>query len=279
RPGRTFGSTDVHGAETVADRVRSGLGAVGMDADEWAPYLFQLLGVHERTERLAGRAPEAIRSRTLEAIRQLALHGSQGRPVVLVLEDLHWIDRTSEEVVNALVEGLAGAAIMFIATYRPGYRPPWMDRSYATQIATQPLSQEDSRSVMRAALRAKEVPDALAQQILDKAEGNPFFLEELAGSVRDQSDLGYALDAPDTVQEVLLSRIHRLGDGPRRALQTAALFGRESALQVMRSIWNETDNIESHLKELVRLEFLYEHSRGVEPVYVFKHPLTQEVAY
>jgi DNA-binding NtrC family response regulator/tetratricopeptide (TPR) repeat protein len=276
---QNFGITDVHGAETIPDRVRSGLGAVGMDADEWAPYLFQLLGVREGTERLAGLAPEAVRSRTLDAIRQLALHGSQRRPIVLVLEDLHWIDRTSEEVVNALVEALSGAPIMFIATYRPGYRPPWMDRSYATQIAIQPLSQEDSRSVMRAALRAKEVPDALAQQILDKAEGNPFFLEELAGSVRDQSDLGYALDAPDTVQEVLLARIHRLGGGPRRALQTAALFGRECALRVLRSIWSEPQDIETHLRELVRLEFIYEHSRGAEPVFVFKHPLTQEVAY
>ena len=274
-----FGITDgVHGLE-VADRVRAGLESVGMDAQEWAPYLLQILGMHQGTERLVGLAPEAVRSRTLEAIRQLALHGSQRRPIVLLLEDLQWIDRTSEEVVNELVGSLAGAAIMFIATYRPGYRPQWMDKSYATQIAIQPLSQEDSRSVMRAALRAKEVPDALARQILDKAEGNPFFLEELAGSVRDQSDLGPTLDAPDTVQEVLRVRIHRLADGPRQALQAAALFGRESALRVLRSIWRGPDDIETSLRDLVRLEFLYAHSRGAEPVYVFKHPLTQEVAY
>jgi DNA-binding NtrC family response regulator/tetratricopeptide (TPR) repeat protein len=276
---RNFGITeDVHGIE-VADRVRPGLEAVGMDADEWAPYLAQILGTREGTERLVGLAPEAVRSRTLEAIRQLALHGSQRRPLVLVLEDLQWIDRTSEEVVNELVGGLAGAAIMFIATYRPGYRPQWMDKSYATQIAIQPLSQEDSRSVMRAALRAKEVSDVLARQILDKAEGNPFFLEELAGSVRDQTDLGPTLDAPDTVQDVLRARIHRLGDAPRQALQAAALFGRESSLRVLRSIWRGPDDIETSLRELVRLEFLYAHSRGAEPVYVFKHPLTQEVAY
>jgi tetratricopeptide (TPR) repeat protein len=274
-----FGITDDdHGVE-VADRVRAGLEAVGMDAGEWAPYLLQILGMREGTERLGGLAPEAVRSRTLEAIRQLALHGSQRRPIVLVLEDLQWIDRTSEEVVNELVGSLAGAAVMFIATYRPGYRPQWMDKSYATQIAIQPLSQEDSRSVMRAALRAKEVSDGLARQILDKAEGNPFFLEELAGSVRDQSDLGPTLDAPDTVQEVLRARIHRLGDGPRQALQAAALFGRESALRVLRSIWKGPDDIEASLRDLVRLEFLYAHSRGAEPIYVFKHPLTQEVSY
>ncbi|MGH7303510.1 MAG: ATP-binding protein, partial [Candidatus Rokuibacteriota bacterium] len=276
---QTLGITDVHGAETIVDRVRSGLIVVGMDAEEWGPYLLLLLGVREGTERLAGLAPAAVRSRTLEAIRQLILQGSRRRPLVLVLEDLHWIDRTSEEYVNALVESLAGSAIMFLATYRPGYRPGWMDKSYVTQIALQPLSEDESRSVMRSALGTKQVSDVLARQILEKADGNPFFLEELAGAVRDQGDLGPALEAPDTVQEVLLARIHRLADGPRQALQIAAILGRESALRVLRSIWSGPEDIESHLRELVRLEFLYEHSRGLEPVFIFKHPLTQEVAY
>jgi len=274
-----FGLTHVDDAAAVVDRVRSGLEVVGMSADESSPYLLQLLGVSEGTERIAGLAPEAIRARTFDAIRQLTLQGSQRRPIVLVLEDLHWIDNSSEEVVSSMVGSLAGAAIMFVATYRPGYRPLWMDRSYSTQIAIQPLSEDESRSVMRAALRTKEVSEAVARQILAKAEGNPFFLEELAGAVRDQGDLGSTLEAPDTVQDVLLARIHRLADGPRQALQMAALLGRESSLRVLRSIWNERDDVESHLRELIRLEFLYEHSRGLEPVYVFKHPLTQEVAY
>jgi tetratricopeptide (TPR) repeat protein len=198
---------------------------------------------------------------------------------VLVLEDLHWIDRTSEEYVNTLVESLAGSAILFLATYRPGYRPRWMDRSYVTQIALQPLTEDESRSVVRAVLGTKPVSDSLARQVLHKAEGNPFFLEELAGAIRDQGDQDPVLEAPDTVQEVLLARIHRLADGPRQTLQVAAILGRESELRVLRSIWSGPDDVESHLRELVRLEFLYEHSRGVEPVFIFKHPLTQEVAY
>jgi transcriptional regulator with AAA-type ATPase domain/tetratricopeptide (TPR) repeat protein len=276
---QNLGITDAHGVEAIADRVRSGLGLVGMDAEEWGPYLLLLLGVREGTERLAALAPEAVRSRTLEAIRQLILGGSRRRPLVLVLEDLHWIDRTSEEYVNGLVESLAGSAITFLATYRPGYRPAWMDRSYVTQIALQPLTEDESRSVVRSVLGTKQVSDTLARQVLHKAEGNPFFLEELAEAIRDQGDEEPVLEAPDTVQEVLLARIHRLAEGPRQALQVAAILGRESALRVLRSIWSGPDDLESHLRELMRLEFLFEHSKGVEPVFIFKHPLTQEVAY
>src|SRR4029453_1063551 len=203
--------------------------------------------------RLTGLFPAAVRSRTLEAIRQLIIQGSRRRPLVLVLEDLHWIDRTSEEYVQALVESLTGSAIMFIATYRPGYRPGWMDKSYVTQIALQPLTEDESRSVVRSVLGTKPVSDSLARQVLHKAEGNPFFLEELAGAIRDQGDLDPVLEAPATVQEVLLARIHRLAEGPRQALQVAAVLGRESALGVLRSMWSGPEDVESHLRELVRL--------------------------
>jgi adenylate cyclase len=261
--------------------MRAGLGRVGMDAGEWMPYLLKLLGVGQGTEPLAGLSPDAVKSRTLEAIRQLCLQGGRQRPIVFVLEDLHWIDKTSEECVSFLVSGLAGAPIMFLATHRPGYHPGWMDKSYATQIALQPLSEVDSRSVMRSVLRNEPLPDALAQLILGKAEGNPFFLEELAGTVREQGDLpAPTLEVPDTIQEVLLARLHRLAPGAKQALQTAALLGRESPVSLLRALWNGgPDDLAQQLDALVRHEFLYERSRAGEPVYVFKHAITQEVAY
>jgi DNA-binding NtrC family response regulator len=264
----------------VAARVRAALGALGLDPAEWTPYLLQLLGASEGAERPAALNPDAVKARTLEALRQLCLRGSRQRPIVFVLEDLHWIDRTSEEWLSALVGSLAGTSIMLLATYRPGYRPGWMDKSYATQIALQPLSEEDSRSVMRAALRDETLPDPLARLILDKAEGNPFFLEELAGAVREQGELpAPALAVPDTIQELLLARMHRLPPGPKQALQTAAVLGREASLDLLRALWAGDDGLPRHLAELVRLEFLWERGRGSETVYVFKHPLTQEVAY
>src|SRR5712691_8274087 len=102
---------------------------VGLDAEAAAPYLLRLLGVKAGTERLAGFTPEAIKSRTFETLRQMNLHGSQQRPLVLEIEDLHWCDNTSEDYLALLVESIAGAAIFLLLTYRPGYRPPWLDKS------------------------------------------------------------------------------------------------------------------------------------------------------
>jgi len=275
---QNFGIVEAHGPESIVEKVDAGLAAVGLDADEWAAYLLQLLGVKEGTERLAGLSPEAIKSRTLEAMRQLGLKGSRQRPIVFVVEDLHWIDKSSEEVVASMVQGLAGSPVLFLATYRPGYRPSWMDKSYATQIALQPLSEEDSMTVVRSVLRT-ETAGPLARVILDKADGNPFFLEEFSRAVRDEGDLPSALGVPDTIQDVLLARMHRLPDGPKQALQTAALLGREASLPLLRALWPSPEPLEEHLQDLITMEFLFEQREGAEPVYSFKHALTQEVAY
>ena len=276
---QNFGVTQVHGPAAVRDKVRSGLAAVGMDSDEWTPYFLQLLGVREEMETLATLSPEAIKARTLEALRQLTLKASRRRPIVFVIEDLHWMDKSSEECVSAMVQGLAGAPVLFLATYRPGYRPSWMDKSYATQIALQPLSGDDSLTVVRSVLHSEPVPEPVTRLILAKAEGNPFFLEELSRAVREQGALEPAPTVPDTVEEVLLARMHRLPDGAKEALQTAALLGREASLSLLRSIWDGPDPVEKHLRDLMKLEFLYEQTGGTEPLYVFKHALTQEVAY
>ena len=276
---QNFGLVEAHGPESIVEKVQAGLASVGLAADEWAAYFLQLLGLKEGTERLAGLSPEAIKSRTLEAMRQLALKGSRQRPIVFVVEDLHWIDKSSEEVVASMVQGLAGSPVLFLATYRPGYRPSWMDKSYATQIALQPLSEEDSMTVVRSVLRTETLPDPLARIILDKADGNPFFLEEFSRAVRDQGELPPALTVPDTIQDVLLARMHRLSDGPKQALQTAALLGREASLPLLRSIWTGPGPLEEHLGDLMTMEFLYEQREAGEPAYSFKHALTQEVAY
>ena len=276
---QAFGIADGQAPDVIAGRVRATLTAAGMDADEWAPYLLQLLGVQEGTERLTALTAEAIKPRTLETIRQLALRASRQRPIVFVLEDLHWIDRTSEECVDVLVDSVAGAPILFLATYRPGYRPRWMDKSYATQIALQPLGEEDSRAVMRSVLRDAPVSESVARLILDKAEGNPFFIEELSGAVREQGDLPAALEVPDTVQELLLARIHRLPEGPKHALQVASVVGREAPVSVLRAMWDGPGDLDHHLHELVRLELLHERAASAEAVYAFRHALTQEVAY
>jgi transcriptional regulator with AAA-type ATPase domain/tetratricopeptide (TPR) repeat protein len=272
------GLTESDTAETIVARVRRSLETVGMNPDEGAPYLLQLLGLREGTERLATLTPEALKLRTLETLRQMVLNASRQWPIVFVVEDLHWIDRTSEELLAALVDDLPGAPILFVSTYRPGYRPPWIDKSFATQVALPPLALDESRAMMRAVLR-REVPEALARLILDKAEGNPFFLEELCRTVEEQDDLAAIPAVPDTVEAVLLARIERLPEEPRSLLQTAAVLGREFSLRLLNAVWEGPGALEKHLATLASLEFLYHRASGDDRVYVFKHALTQEVAY
>jgi DNA-binding NtrC family response regulator/tetratricopeptide (TPR) repeat protein len=274
---QNFRITDLDGPEAIAEKVRSGLAELEIDPAEWAPYLLRLFGIREGTERLAGLAPGAVKFRTFEALRQMGLHGSRRRPIVFFIEDLQWIDATSEECFSDLLESLTGAPALFLTTYRPGYRPPWGDRSYATQMALQPLAPEHGLTVLRS-IRDTRVPERLARLILDRAEGNPFFIEELSRAV----ETGAAATpgaVPETIHAVLLARIERLDDAPRRLLQAAAVLGRQAPLPLLRALWDGTGEMAPHLRELTRLEFLYRKSGGTEPVYAFVHTLTQEVAY
>ena len=276
---RSFHIAEGDSPASIARKVRAGIEELGMDPDEWAHYLHHLLGVKDGAERLSVLAPEAIKVRTVEALRQMGLRGSRQRPIVFVCEDLQWIDRTSEECVGSLLEATAGASILSLLTYRPGYRPPWMDRSYATQLALQPLSRGDSQRIVESLLTARTGHEGLAPAILSKAEGNPFFIEELCRAVAEQPDAAGGPAVPDTVQEALRTRVDRLPEDVKDALRLASVVGREVPLRLLQAIWKGPGDVERHLRELTRLEFLYEQTRPGESVYVFKHALTQEVVY
>ncbi len=266
-------------ADEVAEKARFSLEEVEMDGEEGTPYLLHLMGVREGTGALAGLSPEAIKAQIFEIVRQLALNGSRKRPIILNVEDLHWIDSTSEELFASLVESLSGAPILLLCTYRPGYRPPWIDVSYSTQLSLRQLSDADASSVVRSVLGSETAADSVMRIILDRAEGNPFFLEELSRAVIEHADLGPEGGVPETIQGVLMARIDRLAEEPRRVLQTASVLGREFSVRLLAAIWDGPGTLEPHLLDLKRQEFLYERPGTSEPVYVFKHALTQDVAY
>jgi len=265
-------------AAAITTSLRQCLASLDMNVEESAPYLFELVGLREGTERLAQLTPEAIRRRTLEILRQMFLGSSTPRPVVLVIEDVHWVDKASEEVLASVAAGLPGARVLFLSTYRPGFRPPWMDRSFATQMALSPLSPEDSQTMLRSVLEAN-VPDSVVRMIVDKAEGNPFFLEEISQTVEGQSDPETMPAVPDTIEEVLLSRIERLPEGPRGVLHSAAVLGREFSWPLLEAAWHGPGALEAHVALLTDLEFLYQRAGSRERVHLFKHSLTQQVAY
>src|SRR5215831_13438675 len=276
---QNFRITELDGPEAIAEKVRLGLQHVEMDPVEWAPYFLDLFGITEGTERLAGLTPGAIKANTFEALRHLTLIGSSRRPIVFVMEDLQWVDSVSEECLAAVMDSAVGTSGMLIVTYRPGYRPPWMERSYFSQISLQPLSHDDSLSVMRALLREEDIPENLATVVLQKTEGNPFFLEEICRVVRETGGLQPPVTVPDTIQEVLLARIERLPEELQRLLQTASVLGREVPVALLRAIWKERGALDPLLRELTRLEFLSKRSGDVDSIYMFTHTLTQEVVY
>jgi DNA-binding winged helix-turn-helix (wHTH) protein/class 3 adenylate cyclase len=274
------GMTDADSPEAITAKVQRALQEVGMAPDEWAPYLIRLLGLEAGTDQLAMLSPQAIKARTFETLVHMSVNGSRQRPLVLEVEDLHWIDATSEEWLAALVERLAGVPILVLVSYRPGYRPLWVDKSYATQLTLQRLTPRYSRQVLQAVLPPEQVPEALAQEILAKADGNPFFLEELARTVVEQGDRRLPLAVPDTIHAVLAARIDRLPPAEKRLLQAAAVIGKDVTVPLLQSLAVlPEERLDPALRHLQAGEFVYETRLVPEPTYTFKHVLTQEVAY
>jgi DNA-binding NtrC family response regulator/tetratricopeptide (TPR) repeat protein len=267
-------------AAGAGEKIRHTLGRAGMDPGKLTPYLLDLLGYKDGTEGLDLVPPDTIKAGISEALRQITLGASHQQPLLVVIEDLHWIDRASEELVASIVDGLPGAAVLFVVTYRPGYEPPWANKSFATQLSLPPLSDEDGLAVTRSVLPGVSLPHAVAEVILSRAEGNPFFLEELALSIQDRGGLGGDLAVPDTVQGVLLSRIGHLPEAEQALLQSAAVIGKDVPLPVLAAVAELPEEpLGQALRHLSAAEFLYEIGSFPEIKYCFRHALTHEVAY
>jgi tetratricopeptide (TPR) repeat protein len=167
-----------------------------------------------------------------------------------------------------------------MVTFRAGYRPLWLDKSYATQIALQPLGPDESQQIVHSVLGNTALNTALEQQLLARAEGNPFFLEELAYTVREHGEGRQALAVPDTIQAVLAARMDRLPALERQLLQAAAVIGKDVAVPLLQAISELPEaTLQQGLARLQAAEFLYETRFFPERAYTFKHALTHEVAY
>jgi predicted ATPase len=258
------------------------LGALKLPADEITPFLLRVLGVSAGGESIAHLPPEEVQQRTLDAVRTTLLASSRTRALVVAVEDLHWMDRTSERYMAALVDALPEASVLLLTTSRTGRRPPWSEKSYVTELRLQPLSRSDARRVLDAALEREGagVPLAAetAEAILHRADGNPFFIEELATAMGPLAS-GSTTAVPESIEAVLLARIDRLPDEPKRVLQAASVIGRDVPVRLLEAITADVATARDHLRELQRLEYVYERLEGGQPFYRFKHALTREVAY
>lgn len=271
--------TEVDQPETVATKVHQCLQEVHMPPDVWAPPLLDLLGDSASTMSLATLSPRERKERTFTALLQLCVQSSQQHPLVLAVENLHWMDATSEEWFAALVEHIAGRPILLLGTFRPGYCPAWLGASYVTQLSLARLTPRESLRVLQAVPQAAQLSESLTQELLTKAAGNPFFLEELTRAVvEDGTD--HLPTIPDTIQAVLAARIDRLTPVAKHLLRVAAVIGRDVPLPLLESV-AALPSLVLHqgLQHLQHAELLYETRLFPTPVYTFKHVLTQEVAY
>ena len=284
---QALGVLDADADETIAGKVRAGVTASGLDADMAAPVLLRLLGVEAGTAVLDGLSPQAVKDRTRDAVLQLVAGDGSGSRRLLVVEDLQWIDETSEDVLTDLVRRLPKRPVLLCLTHRPGYQPPWAEpadpvRAWRTELAVGPLSPIDSLSLVHAVLRPHYLPDASVADIVRKGDGNPLFLEELTRVAVEQGDGPAARQTPETIQGVLLARIDRLSETPKQLLQTAAVLGPTFSSRQLRAVWEGPDGqetVDGALAELVRLDFLVSRPDAEADVYAFRHGLTQEVTY
>jgi tetratricopeptide (TPR) repeat protein len=287
---RNFGIEELDGEPEIIAKIEHGMRRMG-SLDAQIPYLRYLLGVDAGDPRVAGIDAAARRTGILDAVRAMSLVGARIRPLVLVFEDLHWMDASSEEYLAGLMDAVASARILLVLTYRIGYAPPFGGRSFYTTLTLHALSESDALAMAGAVLGSADFPLELREALTAKAEGVPLYVEEVAKTLLDVGVLrrengGYRLirrledvGIPDTIQGIIMARLDRLGEDGKRTVQLASVIGRQFLKRLLARIAGLTHELDGLLGELKTLEIVYELGLLPEPAYIFKHAVIQDVAY
>jgi len=286
-----LGIDDQDDAASATAKIAGEVDRLGSDLGWTLPFVQQALSLHVGDDSVRALDSASRRSEMFRALRALMLRAAELEPLVLVIEDLHWIDPASEEFLAFVADTIATTRVLLVLSHRSGYGHPFGDRSYHVRIALTPLSGADMVTMTSAILGTPEIPLPLRTLIAQKAEGNPFFVEELAKSLLEEGALRREngrivlarelgdMAVPDTVQDILIARIDRLAEESRRAIQVASVIGREFALRLLARISEVGDGIRTQVDELRGLELIYEKALHPELAYMFKHALTHDVAY
>src|SRR4029077_6723190 len=229
---------------------------------ETLPYILSLLGVPGASASLAMMDAGIRRRRTLEAVKRIIIRESLKQPLVVIFEDLHWIDAETQELLDLLVDSVASARILMLVNYRPEYRHAWGNRACYTQLRLDPLGGQSADEMLHALLGGDASLQSLKRLIVEKTQGNPFFMEEIVRALVEQGVLvlnGVAklttplteIRIPPTVQSILASRIDALPASEKGLLQTLAVIGKYLPLNVVKKITaSPDDRLEAMLKSL-----------------------------
>ena len=264
---------------------------VPQSLSEMISFYRSLLSLKVEAPHFIALNPEGRKFGTFEAVKELLLEISNEKSLVLFLDDVQWMDKITEEFFAYLSRCILGHKVLMIAAYRPGGSPMWSQGTHYQRLGLEPLSSKSSVKLVRNVLGGVALEPDLEQKIVEKTEGNPFFVEEILRELVERGDLvkideQYVCkvpldqcDIPKTIQGVLAARMDRLSEDLKRTMQVASVIGKDFAFRLLKSIMELGEELRTRLNNLVGLEILYEKALYPELEYIFKHALTQEVAY
>jgi len=273
----------------IEEKLQQGIARLAPTLTESLPFLRGLVGLplDDATAKLDARVR---RQKTFDAIRAITMAASQRRPHVIVVEDLHWIDTTSEDYLAFIIDSLAAMPLLLVITSRPGQAARWGDRAYFTQIALDLLDEHGTEAMVADRLQAEALPPGLVPMVHEKAEGNPLFVEEILYALLDRGALvrrngavhwvgDTPIEVPASGRDIIRARIDHLPDPVKRTLQTASVFGRQFTPALLARVVEETGDLRTHLDALKRVELVLETRFFPEIEFSFRHALIQDVAY
>ena len=273
----------------VARKLELGLTVLGLNSLQNLGLLLSLLGLKAPDGALTGLDGVLIGLRTRDLLQQLLEARCRLSPVVMLIEDLHWIDSVSEEVLGKIVAGETQLQLLLLHTRRPEYDPAWLGRPMVTKLLLEPLPAGDIRRLVEARLGVEALPEALARQVAEKAEGNALFAEEIVsfllerGVVRkgkvgiEYDGAAVAAALPASLQSLLTARVDRLAPQDRELLQAASVIGRRFDPDLLVAVAEDAGDIDARLSAMRSLDLV--HPEGRSGDYTFKHALVRDALY
>ena len=273
----------------VAQKLAMGLTALGLYSVLNLGLLLHLLGLKAPDRALAGLDGALIGLRTRELSQQLLEARCQLSAVILIIEDLHWIDSVSEELLDKIVNSTRKLRLLLLHTRRPEHVPPWLDRSVVTKLHLEPLPAGDIRRLVQARLGVEVLPETLVHQVEEKAEGNPLFAEEIVSFLTERGVLrttvskvefdsnAVAAALPASLQSLLTARVDRLSPDDLTLLQAASVIGRRFDTELLAVAVDSTDDIDARLAAMQALDLVFSDDKSSD--YLFKHALVRDALY
>lgn len=278
-----FGVSLGEAEEDVARKLEVGLSRLALSSARNLGLLLHLLGLNPPADALSGLDGVLIGLRTRELLQQLLGARRAPAPVILVIEDLHWVDSASEQLLDSLIGELSPSPLLIITTRRPEYQPPWRDRDAVTTLQVETLTKSEIHNLIQARLGADIPSESIVQGVIERAEGNPLFAEEIATYLMERGvrtttpDAGAAATAlPASLEALLAARVDRLSPKDRAVLQAASVIGRRFDAQLL-SVATGEDDVEARLTAMQTVDLIHREAESGE--YAFKHALVRDALY